>query len=68
MIGGETSTDKPNADTLTIAANGEYDVSRYTRAVVNVVTNGITATDDGNGNVTLLGVTANNASGNVTIE
>ena len=70
MAGGETSTDKPQADTLNITANGEYDVSRYTKIVVNVAggTGGITATDDGNGNVTLLGVTANNASGNVTIE
>ena len=70
MAGGETSTDKPQADTLNITANGEYDVSRYTKIVVNVAggTGGITATDDGKGNVTLLGVTANNASGNVTIE
>lgn len=68
MIGGETSTDKPQADTLTITANGEYDVSWYTKVVVNVVTKGITVTDDGNGNVTLLGVTATSDGGNVTIE
>jgi hypothetical protein len=67
MIGGETSTDKPQADTLTITANGEYDVSRYAKVVVNVVTKGITVTDDGNGNVTLLGVTASSERGNVTI-
>ena len=69
MAGGETSTDKPQADTLNITANGEYDVSRYTKIVVNVAggSSGITATDDGNGNVTLLGVTASSERGNVTI-
>ena len=69
MAGGETSTDKPQADTLNITANGEYDVSRYTKIVVNVAggTGGITATDDGKGNVTLLGVTASSERGNVTI-
>ena len=69
MAGGETSSDKPQADTLTITENGEYDVSRYTKVVVNVAggSGGITATDDGKGNVTLLGVTATSENGNVRI-
>lgn len=52
--------------TLRIVANGSYDVTYYATAVVDVATK-ISATHDGNGNVTLLGVTATSKNGNVTI-
>lgn len=77
-IGGEADIpEKPGEDdpesggvkpegTLRITENGSYDVTNYATAVVDVVGK-IGATDDGNGNVTLTGVTAIYENGNVTI-
>lgn len=53
--------------TLTITENGTYDVAKYATVNVNVAGSVISATYDGNGNVTLLGVTASSERGNVTI-
>lgn len=36
MVGGETSTDNPQAGTLTITKNGSYDVSKYTTVIIAV--------------------------------
>lgn len=52
---------------LTITENGTYDVAKYATVNVNVAGSVISATYDGNGNVTLLGVTASSERGNVTI-
>ena len=67
MVGGEMSTDNPQAGTLTVTENGTYDVEKYIKVVVDVAGGGVTATDDGSGNVTLLGVTATHEGGVVTI-
>jgi hypothetical protein len=57
--------------TLNIIANGNYDVARYAVVSVDVEGGGtstITVTHDGNGNVTLLGVSAaSDENGNVTV-
>lgn len=36
MVGGETTTDNPQAGTLTITKNGSYDVSKYTTVIIAV--------------------------------
>ena len=67
MVGGETNPAEPQPDTLTITENGSYDVTRFTSVLVNISSGKVSATDDKNGNVTLLGVTAINENGNVRI-
>lgn len=82
-VGGvDNSTDDDTGDdsesggikpegTLNITANGSYDVTKYATVVVNVeggTNTTTTATDDGNGNVTLTGVSySSDENGNVTI-
>lgn len=71
----EEEPDDPGAivpeGTLTIVANGTYDVLKYAFVTVNVPSGGagaIYATDDGNGNVTLFNAEAtDNGSGGVAI-
>lgn len=67
MVGGETNPAEPQPDTLTITENGSYDVTRFTSVLVNISSGKVSATDDKNGNVTLLGVTAINENGNIRI-
>lgn len=54
--------------TLYITENGVYDITNYAEVYVNVVS-GTSASDDGNGNVTLTGVVAasDDGNGNVTL-
>lgn len=82
--GGEYTPDKPEEDkpegggikpegTLTITANGTYDVTKYAAVTVSISVDApekaVTATDDGKGNVTLANVTAtNHGGGNISIE
>ena len=67
MVGGETNPAEPQPDTLTITENGSYDVTRFTSVLVNISSGKVSATDDKNGNVTLLGVTAINENGDIRI-
>jgi hypothetical protein len=56
--------------TITVTANGQYDVTRYATVDVNVEQpeREITVSHDGNGNVILNGVTAtDDGSGNITV-
>ena len=65
----ESSVIKPTG-TLKITRNGVYDVTRYATVSVNVPDKSvsISATYDGNGNVTLLGVNVSHSgNGNITI-
>ena len=79
-VGGvEREPDEPENDTpgtggitpegtFYIFENGLYDITSYAKVSVNVASATISATDDGNGNVTLIGVAAaSDGSGNITV-
>lgn len=78
-IGGEDMPDDDTGDdsdtggikpegTLKIVENGLFDVTSYAKVDVDVPVSVLSATDDGNGNVQLIGVTATYKNGNVAIE